>query len=210
MKTPSLAITLMMVAFVPALAQPPGGPFTATENVQITQTKSDGTIVTGPVDRIRFYRDSSGRTRTELRPEMNSEFMQPGPPENIDVIDSVAGFRYFMDAKTTTARRYPFPKASPNAPAFPEPGESLGTRVIEGLVCDGYRNVSIYPASTVGMDHDVVVQTEKWVSRELGIWAVWKITDPRIGVHVTWFSNIIRAEPDPTLFVVPADYTITN
>ena len=37
-----------------------------------------------------------------------------------------------------------------------------------------------------------------------------KTTDPRFGTSQTQLTNIVRAEPDPSLFQVPAGYTVTK
>ena len=34
--------------------------------------------------------------------------------------------------------------------------------------------------------------------------------DPRFGTSQTQLTNIVRAEPDPSLFQVPAGYTVTK
>ena len=37
-----------------------------------------------------------------------------------------------------------------------------------------------------------------------------KASDPRFGTRVTQLTNITRSEPDPALFQVPSDYTVTK
>ncbi len=37
-----------------------------------------------------------------------------------------------------------------------------------------------------------------------------KTTDPRFGNTTMQLTNVVQAEPDPTLFQVPPDYTVTT
>ena len=44
----------------------------------------------------------------------------------------------------------------------------------------------------------------RWFSKELGLVVYSKNTDPRFGEQTYKLTNIVRAEPDPSLFAVPA------
>jgi hypothetical protein len=44
----------------------------------------------------------------------------------------------------------------------------------------------------------------------MGLEVLQKISDPRSGETVHRFTNIVSGEPDPSLFRVPADYTIKD
>ena len=43
----------------------------------------------------------------------------------------------------------------------------------------------------------------RWFSKELGLVVYSKNTDPRFGEQTYKLTNIVRAEPDPSLFAVP-------
>src|SRR5580658_3988838 len=43
-----------------------GAPYSAEQITETVQTLADGTHITGPVQKTKFYRDSQGRTRNEL------------------------------------------------------------------------------------------------------------------------------------------------
>jgi hypothetical protein len=50
--------------------------------------------------------------------------------------------------------------------------------------------------------------SEQWFSPDLEVLVLTKHSDPRVGETIYRLTNIVRAQPDPNLFVVPADYTI--
>jgi hypothetical protein len=56
----------------------------------------------------------------------------------------------------------------------------------------------------------VTTISETWISHELNRAILTKSSDPRSGETTTRLTNISRAEPDPALFQVPADYQIDD
>jgi len=54
------------------------------------------------------------------------------------------------------------------------------------------------------------VTSEKWVSEELAVTVSSTLHDPMIGDTQFHLSQIERTEPDPSLFAVPADYTLND
>ncbi|MFB3853899.1 MAG: hypothetical protein ACE148_08765 [Vicinamibacterales bacterium] len=86
--------------------------------------------------------------------------------------------------------------------------EDLGQQTIEGVVVNGTRKTKVLPAGAIGNEQPIRVVSEEWVSPELGVLVLTKHTDPRSGDTTFRLTNIIRAEPDPSLFVVPPDYTV--
>jgi hypothetical protein len=86
--------------------------------------------------------------------------------------------------------------------------ESLGQKVIEGVMADGKRVTTVLPAGAIGNQQPINVLTEQWFSPDLEILLMTKHSDPRTGDTTYTVTNIIRAEPQGGLFDVPADYTI--
>jgi hypothetical protein len=66
------------------------------------------------------------------------------------------------------------------------------------------------PANAQGNDQPIVTVFENWFSDELQIQVSSKRSDPRNGETTDSLTNIDRSEPDPSLFRLPADYTITE
>ncbi len=86
--------------------------------------------------------------------------------------------------------------------------ESLGKQTLEGVECDGTRNVTTIPAGEMGNELPINIVTETWYSPDLQVTVLRKFNDPRYGEDVYRLTNITRAEPAKELFEVPSDYTI--
>jgi len=86
--------------------------------------------------------------------------------------------------------------------------ESLGTQAIEGVMAEGTRITLTIPAGKIGNERPIVSVNERWFSPELQTVVLTKNSDPRMGETTYRLTNINRSEPDPSLFQVPADYTI--
>lgn len=86
--------------------------------------------------------------------------------------------------------------------------ESLGTKTIEGTQVTGTRSTTTIPAGTIGNDKDLIVTRETWYSPELKLVVQSSQNDPRFGQTTYSLTNIQRAEPDESLFQVPAGYKI--
>lgn len=86
--------------------------------------------------------------------------------------------------------------------------EQLGKQVIEGVECEGTREVTTIPAGAIGNERPIETTRERWFSPELNMVIMTKQNDPRFGESIYRVTNIIRAEPDASLFQVPSDYTI--
>ncbi len=86
--------------------------------------------------------------------------------------------------------------------------EDLGEQLVEGLLASGTRTTTVIPAGAIGNEQPLRIVSEEWVSKDLGIQVVTKFSDPRTGETTYRVTNINRAEPDPTLFQLPADYKV--
>lgn len=86
--------------------------------------------------------------------------------------------------------------------------ESLGQKMVEGVMADGKRVTTVLPAGAIGNQQPITVQSEQWFSPDLEILLMTRHNDPRSGETTYTVTNIIRAEPQAGLFDLPADYTI--
>jgi hypothetical protein len=86
--------------------------------------------------------------------------------------------------------------------------ESLGRQTIEGVEADGQRVTVTIQAGKIGNERPIVTVKERWYSPELRAVVFSKNSDPRMGETTYRLTNIDRSEPDPSLFQVPADYTV--
>ncbi len=95
----------------------------------------------------------------------------------------------------------------------PEPNtksDELGTQVMEGVTVQGKRVTRTIPAGEIGNERPLEIVTETWFSPELQVVVMSRTTDPRSGDSVYKLTNVSRAEPDRSLFEVPADYHVTE
>lgn len=81
--------------------------------------------------------------------------------------------------------------------------EDLGTRDFEGISAEGTRRTTTIPAEAIGNERPIEIVYERWFSKDLGLVVYSKNTDPRFGEQTYRLTNIVRAEPDPSLFAVP-------
>ena len=86
--------------------------------------------------------------------------------------------------------------------------DNLGQHNIEGVIATGTRSTTVIPAGGIGNLQEIRIISEQWFSPELELLVLTKHSDPRVGVTVYRLTNIVRAEPDPALFMIPGDYTI--
>ena len=88
--------------------------------------------------------------------------------------------------------------------------EDLGSQTMEGVLVNGTRTTRTIPASQIGNDAPIKIVTEVWISPDLKTVVYSKRSDPRMGEQTFQLKNIVRSEPDPSLFFVPAGFTITD
>jgi hypothetical protein len=86
--------------------------------------------------------------------------------------------------------------------------EDLGQQTIDGMPALGTRTTTVIPAGAIGNEQPLTIVSEQWFSPELQVLVMTRHTDPRAGETVYRLTNVVRAEPDRTLFEVPADYTV--
>jgi hypothetical protein len=61
-----------------------------------------------------------------------------------------------------------------------------------------------------GTGHDIVIVDEYWYSPDLSIYMIIKHNDPRTGEQIVAVSNVVRHEPDPSVFAVPPTYKVVD
>ena len=86
--------------------------------------------------------------------------------------------------------------------------EDLGTQNIEGVDAVGTRTITTIPAGGIGNERPIEITYEKWFSNELQLVVMSKHNDPRFGEQTYRLTNIVRSEPDPSLFSLPQGYKL--
>jgi hypothetical protein len=220
---------------MPGGAEPvTGAPYSAQAVTEITQVLPDGNRIVRKVT-ASVYRDSAGRVRRDQVLAAVGTWMPNEQPKTAIIDDPVAHLHYILNPERQTAARFPAlqrqhkPSTStssntgdsnatdtdtPPPPRRRGPGTvektSLGTQTIEGVQATGTQSVLTIEAGAIGNDQPIRIVSEEWYSPDLKTVVLTKRTDPRFGETVYQLTQINRAEPDPTLFQVPSNYTITD
>jgi hypothetical protein len=185
-----------------------GAPFSATETSQMQHTLANGNQIQRESE-SKIYRDSQGRIRVEHTGVNRTMIM---------IFDPVAGFSYVLNPTTKTAAKMPVPPAPPSGQRLGRGAragaqtqtQDLGTQTINGVPATGTRITTTIPAGAIGNQQPIQIVKETWTSTALKVPVQIKTDDPRFGTSTTELTNIVQAEPDASLFVVPSDYTVTE
>jgi len=206
-----------------------GSPYSAQAVTQHSQTLADGNRIQRNIT-SSIARDSEGRTRQEQTAVAIGALAGSGDAtKSIVIHDPVAGTTAMLDANKHQAhlnheRTFTFSRtedqtgqnahaATPRMRRLDDTNskvEDLGTQVMEGLSVQGKRVTHTIPAGQVGNERAIETVTETWYSQDLQAVVMSKTIDPRNGESTYKLTNISRAEPDPALFQVPSDYTVTS
>jgi hypothetical protein len=199
-----------------------GAPYSGTEVSSHSQTLSNGNVISRQ-EQTNFSRDSQGRVRMET----TMKHPDGTTATRVTIHDPVAGVVHNLDTQRKTSNdmtlhgppngqgrgrgqgqgqpRTGQHQADPNVVT-----ESLGVQTINGVQATGTRITRTIPAGAEGNSLPIVTVHETWTSDDLKVPVMVKTTDPRFGASQTQLTNIVRAEPDPSLFQVPAGYTVTK
>jgi len=213
-------------------------PYQADQITETTQTLGDGTRIHNE-HQVTLYRDSQGRVRRELPEEvsimdpnsgvsytLNTKSMTARKMQvsvSVNSGNSDAGVFAFQTLTVTGAStmagggrggddvRMAFTKTVVDgAEAATQNKESLGTQTMEGVSAKGERQTRTVEAGAIGNDRPIQIVSEHWYSPDLQMDVMTRHSDPRTGEEITRLININRAEPDPSLFQVPAGYQIVE
>jgi hypothetical protein len=206
-----------------------GAPFSATATSETTSTLQDGSALHRTFQ-VSMYRDSQGRSRQETTFTGFGPLTASGSSKKMVMIsDPVAGVHFMLDDAQKVAHKsalHAHGGGAANAESAPDfagkmqermqqeeaagllKKESLGTQTINGVVAEGTRTTRTIPAGQIGNEKPLQVVSERWYSTDLQIVLKSTRTDPRFGTTTYTVTNLQRTEPAPTLFAVPADYTV--
>jgi len=189
-----------------------GAPYSAIQVTESQQALPDGNQIARQ-EQSKVYRDGQGRVRVEHTAK-GAEASAV-----IAIFDPVAGFAHVLHPSTLTAVKTPVhahsevqdggATHSKRNQTSDAQTEDLGTQMINGLAATGTRTTRTIPAGAIGNQQAIQIVREAWVSIELKIPVLIKSSDPRFGSTVMQLTNIVRAEPDATLFQVPANYAVS-
>jgi len=99
-----------------------------------------------------------------------------------------------------------------NAEAYAFAGNAgpLERKTLEGILVEGRKTTTVIPAGQVGNEQPLTIVSEEWRSPELNVLVLTRHVDPRTGESTYRLTNILRGDPDQSLFMVPSDYEIRD
>jgi hypothetical protein len=144
--------------------------------------------------------------------------MPPMPAGEAGSSASVSAGTFFIKTEVAGAAASGGPLPAPPPPMvmqklpeqFQASTDDLGSQTMEGVVVNGVRTTRTIPAGEIGNDKPIVIVTEVWTSPDLKTIVSSKRSDPRMGEQTFQLTNLVRAEPDATLFVVPPDFKMVD
>jgi hypothetical protein len=196
-----------------------GAPFSADMVIQSIQVQADGTPLTRETHG-KMFRDSLGRTRSET--ELQNPVAGIAARRFVTIIDPVQQTSMVLDVAAKTATIFHL-SAAPAATASklalatvrqdikhltPPGSEDLGAMMMEGFAVTGTRRTRTAEAGAA-KDMSPNVVTESWFSKELKVDLVNR-QGLQSSSRTTRLTNITPGDPDPTVFQVPADYTVRD
>jgi hypothetical protein len=156
-------------------------------------------LTQGGVTHSTISPDSTGVVTT--RSEGGSTTVEFRARSTDVAVGSASTYHVEVDRPTATGVKIPDPNATT---------EQLGTQVIEGVTATGTRTTTVIEAGAIGNEQPIRIVSEQWYSPDLKTLVLTKYSDPRSGDTTFRLTNIVRAEPDSSLFVVPSDYSFSN
>ncbi|MGB6385957.1 MAG: hypothetical protein WBD25_04880 [Terriglobales bacterium] len=198
----------------------PNAPFSGVVNVERSRVQDDGSIINFKTIRD-ISRDGRGRIHNEARvlvPVSDNKTPRVvrihlyDPQTRISTILNPAERTFWTEtvnhppSTAPPALRY----ASPTGDGLPQneftKEEDLGIQEMEGLAVRGVRESQVIPDENSGTGKEIVITDEYWYSDDLRINLMIRHSDPRRGTVTMTVAQVVRTEPDPSLFQIPDGY----
>lgn len=195
---------------------------------QDTALPAIGNLSAANAPHLVFIHDSVAQTSYTLNlTEKTAQKMPALPPLGGSTV-AVSGATMTMRVAEADEAPLPPPEAMSSTMASPTAGvffqkklitagedqevhtEDLDSQTMEGVLVNGVRTTHTIPAGQIGNDRPITIVTEVWTSPELKAIVYSKRSDPRMGEQTFRLTNIMRAEPSPSLFAVPADFKVVD
>lgn len=199
-----------------------GKPYSAKVTITRTQTLSDGTTINNTTTGM-LARDVAGDTYRDMKlPAIGPLVASGTPPEFIFIHNVSSSKDYVLNVEKKTYREIPSRRLRPGRKGGPgiviyrrlrrgsAPGNSPKPQIVtyDSLSNVEYTKITrTIPKGRIGNSADIVITTERWYSPGLQLLVKEARTDPRFGT-MTYALSGISLTPDPSLFSVPAGYTL--
>lgn len=197
------------------IPQVPGIPFSGKQQVVVTNTLANGTVVSRKYFTI-VARDSQGRVHRESRGSVPADSDLVPPLLHTILLDPAAHTRTecYPAGKYCEVKGYKplvsvAQTASPNStPEFQR--ESIGDNVLESMNVTGTRESRTYPSGVAGNTEPIAVTKEIWFSPQLQVNLSVVRNDPRTGIESLKITELKLDEPAASLFDIPDGYKVLD
>ncbi len=197
-----------------------GAPFTAIVVTEWTRLLEDGTTTTVKNHRT-VARDSVGRVFQERRNFSPNGDKETTTLSTLNYSDPIRHELYACFPNTHTCNVYPYDQpttarvSTPATVTLPKGDgsitrESLGQSTIDNLEVLGSREITTINPGANGYQHPEPTVKEFWYSPQLEVNLITKRFEPRGGSQNFTLENINLNEPNPNLFVPPANYKLVR
>ena len=196
----------------------PGKPFSGSDSIDWTRTLGDGSVIATHQD-ARLARDSQGRVYRERVTRFPANSDRKSRIRAIIILDPVAHTRTECVIAARRCEVDDFHGLRPPAP-LPDGSfssdkgnlvrESLGSDSMDGLEVVGTRETVTVSAGVVGNTEPLTMIDEYWYSPDLEVNLSITRKDLREGTLVIHVVDLVRSEPDPSLFQTPANFVVED
>jgi hypothetical protein len=159
-----------------------------------------------PAERLREIE----RVQVELRASAPAAALASNEKAYADAAKAYANTAKVYAETLTAAQGAPFAYSMGVNSKYESRTEELGVQNIEGVEATGTRTITTIPAGDIGNERPIEIVYEKWYSKELQLVVMSKHSDPRFGDQTYRLTNIVRSEPDPSLFELPSGYRVLS
>jgi hypothetical protein len=200
-----------------------GAPYSGKETTVKTQTLTDGSTTT-ETNVEYLWRDTYGRTRREII----SHTLSGAEYRQVIITDPVHGIylKWMIDYPSDKKLMHIWPNAQhvtaqipvnipPATPGITTPTsgfqrEVLTPQEINGVYAEGTRIIHAIQLTEESSRRTIDVINEIWTSPELKIMMRQIHEDPRSGKTTTDVTDVVRGDPDPSLFQAPSGYEVVD
>jgi hypothetical protein len=195
-----------------------GEPFSGSDSIDWTRILEDGSVVATHQD-ARLARDGLGRIYRENVTRFPASSGQKSTVKQIIITDPLAQTLTACVLAThrcsVTDYRAPASLAQHRTGSFDNgkrslSRESLGTDIIDDLNVAGTRETLTINAGVEGNSQPLSSTEEFWYSSDLQVNLSVTRKDPREGMIVIRVVGLSRAEPDSSLFQIPANFLVED
>lgn len=145
------------------------------------------------------------KTEVAALAKQRAELLTTLTPDHVKVrqIDSqIAAQEKLLAAQQGQMQTVVFGKPQPET-------VDLGFQNQNGVLAQGTRTTITIPQGTIGNNRDIHVVNERWFSKDLQMLVKSINSDPRFGTTTFDLTNVVQSA-DPSLFQIPAGYTVND